>query len=450
MGQIIDLEKKDDIYRCNYVKLSIIWINLIGPPISLLFLLVSIIRMIIIKKRKAFLTYLILIIFFSEIIQCLSKMIQILKYDFPDTRDNKGISDLDIPRGIICQIQFTIAIFSDCCSLLSILLLSLRCYEVIHKKKGFFDEGRNGIYSILLIIFLSLLISIGFLFFDRYITDGNISYRYDLRDRCSYWCWLEHIPSLFCLGVYCIILFVNIYFACKTNYYLKMGYNQIIEQNKYTPGNENDMNTSLNEEENCENPEKKENSDKNENQEKKMYIFTPEEKKRIQKLQLMRTKCLIYPSVTIAYWLFAATYRIVDDAFMIKFDSRDGKPDELAEEERNFFREHNIFQIVVQIFLVAYTILSSIRGILYGFSFIVFEEKIFFNFFKKIWIKYLRDDNLKLDEEEEKNMIRNTYNSSSIGEYNLKEEQKDDNYSNIEMNRNSNTNTNTNYDNETT
>jgi hypothetical protein len=229
-----------------------------------------------------------------------------------------------------------------------------------------------------------------------------------------------------------------------------MGYNQIIEQNKYTPGNENDMNTSLNEEENCENPEKKENSDKNENQEKKMYIFTPEEKKRIQKLQLMRTKCLIYPSVTIAYWLFAATYRIVDDAFMIKFDSRDGKPDELAEEERNFFREHNIFQIVVQFFLVAYTILSSIRGILYGFSFIVFEEKIFFNFFKKIWMKYLRDDNLKLDEEEEKNMIRNTYNSSSIGEYNLKEEQKDDNYSNIEMNRNSNTNTNTNYDNETT
>ena len=54
MGDIIDLERKDDIYRCKHVKLMVIWINLIGPPISLIFLVFGIIRMVFIKKGKHF------------------------------------------------------------------------------------------------------------------------------------------------------------------------------------------------------------------------------------------------------------------------------------------------------------------------------------------------------------------------------------------------------------
>ena len=148
----------------------------------------------------------------------------------------------------------------------------------------------------------------------------------------------------------------------------------------------------------------------------------------------MRTKCLIYPSVTIAYWIFAATYRIVDDTIMIQFDEPDKDPFDMETDEKTYFKNHNIFQFIVQISFFIYTLLSSIRGILYGFSFIVFEEKIFFNFFKKFWIKYLRDNDLEYNDEE-KAMIRNTYNSSSISDYSdriTKEGQKDEgNYSNV-------------------
>ena len=51
MGSIIDTEKVEDIYRCNNVKVYIIFISLIGSPISLILLLFGIFRIICIKKK---------------------------------------------------------------------------------------------------------------------------------------------------------------------------------------------------------------------------------------------------------------------------------------------------------------------------------------------------------------------------------------------------------------
>ena len=427
MGDIIDLERKDDIYRCKHVKLMVIWINLIGPPISLIFLVFGIIRMVFIKKRKTFLTTLILLIFISEIIQCISKLIQLLKYDYTNKRNDKSFDDPDTPRGVICQIQIVLAIFSDFCSLLSTLLLSLRCYDVIKNRRRFFDKGKNALLSIILFLVLSIALSITFLFIDRNRTSGNLLYRYDIRDRCSYWCWLDHISSLVCLGIYWIILIFNIYFACKTNCYLKKGYKKLLEENKLLPGKVNKMNGSLNEE----------NTDNSPN-DKKETLLTNEEKKRIEELRIMRVKCLIYPTVTIAYWAFAATYRIVDDTVMIRYDEG-GDPYEKEKDERELFEDWPVFQFLVEFFFVVYTLLSSIRGILYGLSFIVFEEKIFFNFFRKFMKKFFKDEDLEIIDEDGKELVSNT-NSTSMGDVDiskLKEDNNDDSNKNIEMNTNS-------------
>ena len=228
MGDIIDIEKVDEIYRCNKVKLAVIWISLIFTPISFLFLLSCIIRMFQAKKKLTFLTILILVIFFSEIMNSISKLLQPLKYAFKDERDIKDSTDIgmDNARGIICQIQIVASIFSDYCSLLTTLLLSLRCYDVIKNKKRFFDKGNNGILSIIFVICLSAILAIGFLFFDRILSLK--SYRFDVRDRCSYWCWLEHLPSNICFIVYWIILILNIIFTFKTNSYLKKEYKKLI------------------------------------------------------------------------------------------------------------------------------------------------------------------------------------------------------------------------------
>ena len=405
MGSIIDTENVDEIYRCNHVKIPIIYITLIGCPLSLGALLFGLYRMISTKKKFAFLTSLIILIFSSEIVNIISKLIQLIKYFFDDDRDCKDPSmSMDNARGIICQIQITTSMFSDFCSLLATLLLSLRCYDVIKNKERFFDKGNNSILSFVFVISISIILPLALLFYDRELTKDNIPYRYDVRDRCSYWCWLAHNPSVVCYGFYTIILIFNIIFACKTNNYLKKGYRKLIEENELNSVKDN-MNTPLNE---------INNNSKNSSQEygtKKG--LTKNEKKRIDELKLMKAKCLIYPFVTISIWLLSTFYRLLDDIFInYKFDNNDYSPSDGKKKEQEYFTEHPFLQFLVQALLVFHCILSAFRGIFYGFSFVVFEEKIFYNFFKKLYDKCLKDD--YPDEEEEDNkIVRNTNNVST-------------------------------------
>ena len=396
MGTIIDTKRTDQIYRCNKVKLINIYISLIGTPISLTILLLGIFRMVFAKKKISFLTKVIILIFVSEVMNCLSKLLQLLKYCFKDLRDDKSFDDNDTPRGIICQVQIVSSIFSDFCTLFGSLLLSLRCYDVIQNKKRFFDSKKAGSFSIIFILTLSLALAIIILFVDRKITQRT--YRYDVRDRCSYWCWLEHTTSMICFGLYWIFIIINIIFACKTIYYLKSGYEKLLEDNDIN-NKSISLNTPLNDlskESNTKNDSSRENS------EKKLYHLTDEEKKRIDELHLMKMKCLIYPWVTNIIWLFAATYRIGDTFFMWDFDHK-GDPNINEESEKEYFESHSAAHFFVQFFLVLHTLLSATRGIFYGFSFIVFEEKLFFNFFRRCF----KNKYFKIMEEE-KDINRNT------------------------------------------
>ena len=391
MGTIIDLEQMERAYRCNYVKLAIIIINLIGPPISFILLVIGIFRMSFANKKLTFLTNLIILIFTSEIVNNLSKMFQLIKYNFPDLREDKTIVDKDTPRGIICQIQIVTSIYSDICSLLATLLLSLRCYDVIKNKIRFFDKRKNKIFSIAFVILLSIIFAISFLFLDRSLSD--VSYRFDVRDRCSYWCWLEHISSIICYIIYLIILVINIYFACKTNNYLKKGYQKLLEENNIIEEeNNNDNKTPF-----------------NGNSKDSFSNLTKEEQKRIEELKLMRKKCLIYPNVTIGIWSFATIYRLLDTIFMYPFD-HGGDPDKSNKREEDFFKEYPFFQILVQFLLFMHTFVSANRGLFYGFSFIIFEEKLFFNFFRHYCFK----NDLKNNDEEQRQIL----NDSRVSEQN--------------------------------
>ena len=189
------------------------------------------------------------------------------------------------------------------CSLLTTLLLSLRCYDVIKNKIKFFDRGINAILSILIVILFSIFGAIGFLFIDRGTLDNSISYRFDVRDRCSYWCWLNHIPSLCCFGLYLILLILNIIYACKTNCLLRSAFKNLLEEN--------------------------ENSSETTN-------LTKEGNKKIYELNLMRIKCFIYPLVTIIIWTFTTIYRIADDILMNEID-KFTDPFDGEDEETKFF-----------------------------------------------------------------------------------------------------------------
>ncbi len=424
MGALIDMNKVEDIYRCRDVKKVIIYINLIGAPISLIFLLFCVLRMILAKHKKTFLTNLILLIFSSEIVNVISKLLQLIKYCFKDERDDKSFNDHDTPRGIICQIQIATSMYSDFCSLLGTLLLSLRCYDIIINRNSFFNKNKNAIISIIFVICISVVLSIALLIIDR-IVNPMISYRYDIRDRCSYWCWLRHETSIACFILYWIILILNIVFACKTNKNLKKGYNKLIGESVIINENNNNMNTPLNEVSKDIIVTKDGTS-----------LFTNAEKKRLKEFKIMRIKCLIYPYVTIIIWLLIATYRIVDDSLFLDIDNNVNADDSI-DEEKEILGKNKFLYVIVQLFLVLHTLLSTLRGIFYGLSFIIFEEKIFFNFFKTFYKKCFKDEYSEENEEDVNDIQRNTNNSSIENEYEKKEKEEEEVESkneNIELN----------------
>ena len=401
MGSVIDLNDIDRVYRCNKVKLAIVLINLIGAPLSFLFLLGSILRMMLSNKKISFLTILIIMIFGSEIINTISKMLQLFKYLFEDQRTNMKLDDKDTPRGIICQIQIITAIFSDYCTSLTTLLLSLRCYDVIKNKIRFFDKGKNRYYSIIGVVVLSIILAIIFLFIDR-AHCNNIAYRFDKRDRCTYWCWLEHFTSLICFCVYGVLLLANIYFAYKTISSLKR-YQKLLEKNDICEETENNLDKPLQD-----------------------LQLTKEEQKRIEELKIMKIKCSIYPLVNIGIWSFATIYRFFEIGFFWDFDNANNS-EEKNEEEQQYFNDHLAVQIFVQVFLVIHTFISATKGILYGFSFIIFEERNFNNFFRICFFKKKESINNDLESNKIlKDSMRTTEHEENNQEDNEEEGKKNE------------------------
>ena len=398
MGSVFDLEKRETNYRCTDVKEYVIIITYLGIFCSTLFLLYGIIKMIcvdkIFTKRFSFITEIIIFIFFSELLNVVSKTLQFLKYAFEDTRTDLVTNSVETPRGIICQIQIVFAIISDFSSLLGTLLLSFRSHEVVKSKKRLFDKKKARVISFLLIISFSIIVSLILLFIDKYLTRDVIGIKFDLRDRCSYWCWLEHNTSMVCYGFYAIITILNIIFACKTNRILKEKYEKLKEQVVIYV--ENDNANTLND-----------NNNSGAISEGKKYI-SPEDKGRIKELKIMRVKSKIYPIITIMIWILAAIYRFSDDIMMRKVDSPDA-PTDSQYEESDYFKDHEEIRIIEEINLVMHTLLSSFRGIAYGLCFIIFEEKKFRALFGKYCNKCclclccLKDDEDLDDSEETEN-----------------------------------------------
>ena len=250
------------------------------------------------------------------------------------------------------------------------------------------------------------------------MTKDNTSYRFDIRDRCTYWCWLEHTTSLISLVIYSFILIINIIWACKTSSYLKKGYIQLeendIPQERINNSSNNNMDDPLND-------NSKDNNSKKEsfpNDKKNFSFLSKEEKYRIKQLRLMRIKCLVYPYVTIILWIIFILYRIIDDLLIRQFDT--GNPMEGQNKEKEFFERYPFVQVLVQISVVIHAFLTSTRGIFYGFSFVIFEEKIFFNFFSKCFKNYIFSDDDDESEELPPNelIIKNTNQSSHMSDSN--------------------------------
>ena len=419
MGDIIDLEKIDEEHnlRCQHAKLGVIIVNFIGVPSSLIILIFCIIRMFWTKKRFSFLTKVIILLFSFEITNCISKLLQLFKYSFEDSRTFPDPNIIETPRGIICQIQIVLSIISDYGCLLGTLLLSLRCYGVIKNKIRFLDFKKWQNLSLIAIIFISSAFALLFWGLDKDDTKYSIGFKYDRRDRCNYWCWLGHYYSRICYAIYLLLLIVNIIIFSLTTAYFRNSYKNLVEKCVVTRDEPNLSNNIG------------DNIDYTEETKENRYI-SPDDKKRLKELQIMHVKCFIYPIISIIIWFLSFIYRIIDDTVLYNVDNGiDGHSNDF-----DILSKNRNLQRFIEASLIFHTILSSFRGIFYGYAFAIFEDKAFSNNFKETLYKiskkcccfcpYYNLDVLRVEGEDEEDTLINTSANSETNQKDNYEETK--------------------------
>ena len=342
MGNIIDDKTNDATRCCRNVKLAVVWISLIGSSVTLLFLIFCIIKMIKKYNQITTLTTLILLIFFGEVVLCISKLSQMIKY----VLDNDEI---------ICQIQIFFAIYADYCSLVSTFLLSLKCYDILKYKNKYFRRGKRIKTKIIIsTILFCLLMGVIFLIINLIISNGN----YDSRDDCSYWCWLDHNVSLGCYSLYFIFLIVNIILFVKIRRFLNRKHKELSVENEQMM-----INNSKNEsKDNIEgiNIELQSNNSANYSNQGSICLKSVKIKKsitaeeRANNFKLIKIKCKIYPLVTIIFWVFAASYRLFDNFKQISPSSEN--------QEKIYLDEHTNLELLDHIFLAIHTFFCKYKG----------------------------------------------------------------------------------------
>ena len=110
---------------------------------------------------------------------------------------------------------------------------------------------------------------------------------------------------------------------------------------------------------------------------------------------------------------------------MYDFDNSND-PEEGGEDEKAYFSKHSFIQFLMQFLLVLYSLLSSLRGILYGLSFIILEEEIFSKFIRRTLISWIKDNDEEIDDEGGK-IISSTNISGMSDSYQKKKEENAEN-----------------------
>ena len=144
----------------------------------------------------------------------------------------------------------------------------------------------------------------------------------------------------------------------------------------------------------------------------------------------MHVKCFIYPIISIIIWFLSFIYRIIDDTVLYNVDNGiDGHSNDF-----DILSKNRNLQRFIEASLIFHTILSSFRGIFYGYAFAIFEDKAFSNNFKETLYKiskkcccfcpYYNLDVLRVEGEDEEDTLINTSANSETNQKDNYEETK--------------------------
>lgn len=258
-----------------------------------------------------------IIITISELINNASKLLTIFRELFLS------------PAKIIGSIQVIFSIYSDFCSLITSLVISIKMYDLTKKENHIFHSALSGLLARLFCIVVPFIISLIFWAIDNFVfTNQTI----EIDEECKVWSWVNRYLSIILYSFVWIIIIIIIVISCKSIAF----YNEKKERINQNEGRES------------------EESEKANNILLDYIISNNADKMKLQ--------VKYFPLVTCALWGILSIDRISDDLSLI-FKFTFSSNDSLLNFKRFLTFMHNFF--------------GSIRGIIYCITFFRSDNKLF-------------------------------------------------------------------------
>lgn len=296
-------------------------INLVGSSISLLCLLLVLFILVCKKKIKFFVNELLLYITISEICNSISKFLDLCK-------KIDVITSSSILKEIIISIQVILSIFSDFCTLITSLLISLKFYDSLKNNSICFNKKCLRVLARITCIGGSLVLAGVFFSLDRFLFGQQDQENKWEKD---YWTWVAPKLSLIIYGIVLLIIIVIIVISCKTISYLRKKRKEFSDADKESSIDEGSNHTS-----------------KVEDKEKRMFSETL----ITEQIEKVMGTFYKYPFVSTTIWLILGVYRVTEDVYLIK---------ELTPSS-------NVMTILT-ILVIIHSLISSLRGVIYFFAY---------------------------------------------------------------------------------
>lgn len=287
-------------------------INLVGSSISLLCLLLVLVILVCKKKIKSFVNELLLYITISEICHSISKFLDLCKKISIITKSS-------ILKQCIISIQVIFSLFSDFCTLITSLMISLKFHDSLQNKSFCFNKKCFRVLARITCIGGALLLAGVFFSLDRFVFHHQ-----ENKWEKDYWTWVDPKLSLVVYGIVLLIIIVIIVLSCKTISYLRKKRKEFSDADKDCSIDDDSTLTS-----------------KVEDKEKKMFSETL----ITEKIEKAMGTFYKYPFVSTTIWLILGVYRVTEDIDLIMHLQIDIS--------------------ILSILVIIHSLISSFRGVIY-------------------------------------------------------------------------------------
>ena len=184
--------------------------------------LISLIQNIKTQNKKSIMTTSLFIITISEIINCLSKLLNILRQSI------KPKNEQDYSFWLIGQIQILFSLFSDSCTIISSFILTLKIYKTTLRHGLNFFNSKNIFIKILLFSLLTpLIFSLTILFLNIKLYGGTAE---ESESEYKVWAWINCRLSLFVYSIVWIFIISIMILIGKTICYLNQRRKELLQE----------------------------------------------------------------------------------------------------------------------------------------------------------------------------------------------------------------------------